>query len=85
MGELSWVFPEGMPGALHGKEGFFMWKLSAASFLTEFSVGNIRGGCPDFHAGLQVLHVAVVIWATLVNTQTYTALDCLYYELSHLS
>ena len=41
-----------------------------------FHEGNIRGivegGCPDPHAGIQVLCVAAVLWATLVNTQSHT-------------
>jgi len=51
-GDLFWVIFRG--------EGNFSrwWEMSGENVW-----GIVRGGCPDSHAGLQSVRVAVVIWA----------------------
>jgi len=55
----------------------------------ENCLGDVWDGCLDPHKGYKSLHIAVMTYATLVNTHTdrqtrQTAFDCLRAQLAEL-
>ena len=66
-------------------KGLCLWEIFRRGI--NISWGNVQteivlGGCPDPMQDYKSLGVAVVIWATLVNTQTHSQISTHYIRIA---